>query len=281
MVREDFAKRYAAQQPISLHELLYPLMQGYDSVAVDADIELGGSDQRFNNLMGRELQQAYAPASGPATVSKKPPQMVLLMPLLEGTDGVVKMSKSYPDHCINLTDTPEAMFGKIMSIPDTLLSRYQTLLTPMPDSEIRELAVKMQLPQDQGGLNPRGVKAELAKTLVEQYYDKPAAELAEQDFIQRFKHNALPDKMPEILLIAGQPYELVSLMVEHTLALSRGEARRLIAGGGVRISVLQAGNALDAEKVSSSEHMIQGNLHEQRVLQVGKRRFLKLCFNAL
>jgi tyrosyl-tRNA synthetase len=143
LVREDFATRLKENRPISLHELFYPLMQGYDSVVIDADIELGGSDQRFNNLMGRELQLAYG--------RERAPQMVLLMPLLEGTDGKIKMSKSYPEHCINLTDDPENMFGKLMSIPDELIPRYELLMGLLIETQIEEQVRQMQ----NGELNPR------------------------------------------------------------------------------------------------------------------------------
>jgi tyrosyl-tRNA synthetase len=267
LVRDDFAKRYAAQQPISLHELLYPLMQGYDSVAVQADVELGGSDQRFNNLMGRELQQAYG--------LKQAPQLVLLMPLLEGTDGVVKMSKSYPDHCINLTDSPEAMYGKMMSIPDSLLGRYQLLLTSVTPQQIAEQAQKMTLPPDQGGINPRDVKAYLAHWLVQQYYTPEIAKQAETDFIQRFKHKALPDEMPSVSVEANTPYPLVALMVSHGLAPSNAEARRLITGGGVKLTPLAVdGTPQSPQKIDDADYVL--SIASTTVLQVGKRRFVKL-----
>jgi tyrosyl-tRNA synthetase len=268
LVRDDFAKRYAAQQPISLHELLYPLMQGYDSVAVKADVELGGSDQRFNNLMGRELQQAYGLAQAP--------QLVLLMPLLEGTDGVVKMSKSYPDHCINLTDPPEAMYGKMMSIPDSLLGRYQLLLTSVTPQQLAEQAEKMALPLDQGGINPRDVKAYLAHWLVQRYYTPELAQQAQADFVNRFKHKALPDEMPTVTVQANTPYPLVELLVTHGLAPSRAEARRLITGGGVKLTPLASdGTPQASEKIAAEDYVLTvaaGTV----VLQVGKRRFVKL-----
>jgi tyrosyl-tRNA synthetase len=260
LVRDDFAKRYSQEQPIHLHELLYPLMQGYDSVAVLADIELGGTDQRFNNLMGRELQTAYG--------CTKPPQLVLLMPLLEGTDGVVKMSKSYPAHCVNLTDPPDHMFGKLMSLPDAMISRYQHLLTPMTAEQIQEQQARFALPVDQGGMNPRDAKATLARWLVDQYYGVPSGEVAEAAFNAQFRDNAIPQDIPEVQLVAGQPHPLIDLMVAHNLAPSKAEARRLLAGGGVRLN----GDKLPTEP----DPVFTPQAGDSVVLQVGKRKFLRL-----
>jgi tyrosyl-tRNA synthetase len=257
LVREDFAIRLKENRPISLHELFYPLMQGYDSVVIDADIELGGSDQRFNNLMGRELQLAYG--------RKRDPQMVLLMPLLEGTDGKIKMSKSYPEHCINLTDDPENMFGKLMSIPDGLLPRYELLLGLLSEPQIEEQVRQMQ----NGELNPRDVKVQLAKYLVSQYYDMEAADKAEQAFITKFQKRDIPDEMPEVTLPADVPHAITVIMTEHQLAPSRNEARRLIQGGGVK---------LDGEKVADVDASLQRASGQSVVLQVGKRKFIRLNF---
>jgi tyrosyl-tRNA synthetase len=255
LVRDDFATRYQAQKPIYLHELLYPLMQAYDSVMVNADIELGGTDQRFNNLMGRELQTAYESGN---------PQMVLLMPLLEGTDGKIKMSKSYPEHCINLTDAPEDMLGKLMSIPDELIGRYQQLLTPATEAQIAQLEAAMF---DTHTMNPRDAKMNLAKWLVALYNGQAAADAAEAAFVNRFKLNQLPEEMPEVLIAPDTAHPLVGLMVEHQLAPSRGEARRLIQGGGVR---------LDGDnKVTDVEATLTLAAGEARVLQVGKRKFIR------
>src|SRR5574344_2839262 len=163
LTRDDFAKRMDEQKPIAIHEYFYPLMQAYDSVAVDSDIELGGTDQRFNVLLGREIQAAYG---------KKNPQMVILLPLLEGTDGVVKMSKSFPEHCISLTDNPKDMFGKLMSIPDDLINRYYSLLTSVSDLELKEISEKLA----SGKINPRDIKLELAYRITEEYYGKEGAD---------------------------------------------------------------------------------------------------------
>ncbi|MBK8189800.1 MAG: tyrosine--tRNA ligase [Vampirovibrionales bacterium] len=260
--RDDFSKRYADGRPIYLHELFYPLMQGYDSTQVDADVELGGSDQRFNNLMGRELQSADG---------KPDPQIVVLAPLLEGTDGKIKMSKSYPEHCINLTDSPEDFYGKLMSIPDEMIARYELLLTPMSEAQIAQQVEMMQRPADQGGVNPRDVKATLAKWLVSQYFSIEEADSVEQAFIRRFRHKEIPDAMPEVSAPADTDLSLSALMTEHGISPSRSEARRLIVGGGVR---------LDGEKVSDPDLAICRAAGDCLTLQVGKRRFLRLRFDA-
>lgn len=257
LAREDFANRLKENRPISLHELFYPLMQGFDSVEIDADIELGGTDQRFNNLMGRELQVAYG--------REKDPQMVLLMPLMEGTDGKVKMSKSYPENCINLTDTPEDMYGKMMSIPDELIPRYELLLGLLSEDQIQEQAAQFA----DGTLHPRDVKMHLAKYLVSQYHGPEGADRAEQDFVTRFQKREIPQDIPELSLSAGESHLLTALMVDHGLAPSRNEARRLIQGGGVK---------LDGEKVSDVDATLQQAAGTSIVLQVGKRKFLSLKF---
>lgn len=257
IAREDFSNRLKENRPISLHELFYPLMQGYDSVVVDADIELGGSDQRFNNLMGRELQIAYGRA--------KDPQMVLLMPLLEGTDGKIKMSKSYPENCINLTDSPENMYGKMMSIPDTLLNRYEFLLGLLNEEQVAEQERQFQA----GDLNPRDIKMHLAKYMVTQYHGSEAGDEAEQAFITKFQKREIPEDIPEFSMQAGSSYGLTALMTEQQLAPSRNEARRLIQGGGVK---------LNGEKVLDVEAQVNHAAGESVVLQVGKRKFLRLNF---
>jgi tyrosyl-tRNA synthetase len=257
LVREDFDKRLKENKPISLHELFYPLMQGYDSVMVDADIELGGTDQRFNNLMGRELQLAYG--------RQKDPQMVLLMPLLEGTDGKIKMSKSYPDHCINLTDTPEDMYGKLMSIPDPLLARYELLLGLLSEEQIEEQTRQIET----GELNPRDIKMHLAKYLVSQYHTNEDSEIAEQAFITKFQKRDIPEDIPETTLEAGASYPLTTLITDYQLAPSRNEARRLIQGGGVK---------LNGEKIEDTEAVLSFGSGNSLVLQVGKRKFLRLKF---
>lgn len=256
LAREDFSTRLRENQPIALHELFYPLMQGYDSVMLDADIELGGTDQRFNNLMGRELQIAYG--------READPQMVLLMPLMEGTDGKVKMSKSYPEHCINLTDSAEDMLGKMMSIPDSLLPRYELLMGLMDEEQLKD-----QAEQIAGGVNPRDIKMNLAKYLVSQYHSPEAAEQAEEAFIARFQKREIPDEMPEVALVAQLPHDLAALMVAHELASSRNEARRLIQGGGVKV---------DGQKIESPDATLLATAGASQVLQVGKRKFLRLQF---
>lgn len=257
IAREDFANRLKENRPISLHELFYPLMQGYDSVVVDADIELGGTDQRFNNLMGRELQIAYG--------RDRDPQMVLLMPLLEGTDGKVKMSKSYPEHCINLTDTPEDFYGKLMSIPDHLLGRYEFLLGLLNEEQLADQTQQFK----EGGLNPRDIKMHLAKYMVGQYHGPDAGEQAEQAFITKFQKRDIPEDIPELSLQGGVDYVLTALLTEHELAPSRNEARRLIQGGGVK---------LDGEKVGDVDAQLNLPAGSSVVLQVGKRKFLRLNF---
>lgn len=266
--RDDFTKRYQANTPIALHEFFYPLMQAYDSVMVRADVELGGSDQRFNNLLGRDMQLAFARLHGQTPLPD--PQLVLLMPLLEGTDGVVKMSKSYPDHCINLTDGPDELFGKLMSIPDALILRYEALLSPLTEEQLEQHRKLMSLPPDRGGVNPRDVKASLAKYIVGQYYGGDAGDAAETRFVQRFRNKALPDDMPEVVLAAATAHLVVDVMVNQGLAPSKTEARRLIEGGGVRLN--------GDEKVTTAEAMLQGAAGTSLVLQVGKRRFCRIQF---
>lgn len=256
LVREDFARRYNENKPISLHELFYPLMQGYDSVVIEADIELGGSDQRFNNLMGRELQTAYG---------KSDPQMVLLMPLLEGTDGKVKMSKSYPEHCINLTDPPGEMYGKMMSIPDDMIPRYELLLGLLNEQQIEEQNQQLAA----GQLHPRDLKSNLAKYIVSIYHSQQAAAEAEEGFVKQFRNREVPDDIPEVTLTAGEEHTVLDLMTEHRLAPSRNEGRRLIRGGGVKLA---------GEKVSDETETVSRPAGQDVVLQVGKRKFLRLRF---
>ncbi|MEM0951061.1 MAG: tyrosine--tRNA ligase [Cyanobacteria bacterium P01_H01_bin.74] len=257
IARDDFAKRLSEKKPISLHELFYPLMQGYDSVMVNADLELGGTDQRFNNLMGRALQQAYD--------SKPDSQLVLLMPLLEGTDGKIKMSKSYPDHCINLTDLPNEMFGKIMSIPDPLITRYELLLGLLTQEQVSQQEQQLA----SGQINPRDLKLWLAKFLIRIYYGETEAETAEQYFINTFQKKDIPDTMDEIALSAAQAVDLVKVLVENGLAPSRNEARRLIQGGGVKV---------DSEKVAAIDRQLHASPADSTVIQVGKRKFLKIVW---
>jgi len=252
LVRDDFSKRYAEGKPISVHEFFYPLMQAYDSVEVNSDIELGGTDQRFNVLLGRDIQTAYG---------KKHPQMVMLLPLLEGTDGVVKMSKSFPEHCISLTDSPKDMLGKLMSIPDGLIIRYYELLTDLSPAEIDEIRIKLENPET----NPRDLKMKLAKTIVGEYHSPEEAEKAEQEFINIFRNKGLPDEMDEYKVLQGSV--LVDFIAENNLTESKGEAKRLIKGGGIKI---------DNEKVVDLAQTIDFNGKESVIIQVGKRKFAKV-----
>lgn len=265
--RDDFNKRYTEGRPIYMHELFYPLMQGYDSVVIDSDIELGGSDQRFNNLMGRELQQAYW--RDDAEKSKKLTQLVILAPILEGTDGVVKMSKSYPEHCINLTDLPSDFYGKIMSISDAMIPRYEVLLTPMNEEQIAQQEKLMTLPPDQGGMNPRDVKANMAKWLVGEFFGQEAAQQAEAQFVAQFRNKQIPDDIPQVECAAGVDHSVLELIVSKGLAPSKSEARRLFASGAVKHQ---------GEKLPDDLAVVCGNVGDETVIQVGKRRYLKVCF---
>lgn len=268
LTREDFANRLAEQRPISLHELLYPMLQAYDSVVVEADIELGGSDQRFNNLLGRDLQAALAP--------DRPPQMVLLMPLLEGTDGKVKMSKTYAEHCINLTATPDEMFGKLMSIPDALIVRYEALLTNIDPEQLARHEAWFATPATMP-VNPRDLKLSLASWVVAQYHGAEAGQLAQEHFIKQFSQRQIPEDLPEITLPPGD-YPLVDLLVTHNLQPSKGEARRLIQGGGLKRRHPETPDK-DPEKLADPAASLQGVAGEQVIIQVGKRVFVKLNFN--
>ena len=250
MTRDDFAKRYAEGKPIAIHEFFYPLMQAYDSVAIDADIELGGTDQRFNTLLGRDIQAAYG---------KKYPQLVMMLPLLEGTDGVVKMSKTYPEHCISLTDSAKDMFGKLMSIPDTLITRYYSLLTDVPQSEL----VKMDEEIASNSINPRDIKMALAHMITEEYHGKEGADKAQEDFINVVSNKGIPDDIQSVKIDAET--SILDLLVELSFVQSKGEAKRLIQGGGVKI---------DGEKVSDMGFVVKPQMDV--VLQAGKRKFAKL-----
>lgn len=250
MTRDDFAKRYAEGRPISIHEFFYPLMQAYDSVAIDADIELGGTDQRFNTLLGRDIQSAYG---------KKYPQLVILLPLLEGTDGVVKMSKTYPEHCISLTDSAKDMFGKLMSIPDNMITRYFSLLTDATKEELE--AYDKQI--EDGSINPRNIKMKLAHQITEEYHGKEGADKAQEEFINVVSNKGIPEDIQEVKVEQGK--NILDLITELKFTASRGEAKRLIQGGGVKI---------DDEKITDMGYTI--SFEESVVLQAGKRKFAKL-----
>jgi tyrosyl-tRNA synthetase len=249
--RDDFGKRYGANQPIAIHEFLYPLVQGYDSVALEADVELGGTDQKFNLLMGRQLQQAAG----------QKPQIVLTMPLLEGLDGVNKMSKSM-DNYIGITDSPDEMFGKLMSISDDLMWRYFELLSFRPLADIEALRTRVQ-----SGENPRDIKFELGEEIVARFYDGSAAAKARDSFINRFRKNEIPDEMPEFTLQCDSSGALgiANLLSQAELVSSNGEAFRMIKQGAVKI---------DGQRIEDKGlEIAAGNTH---VYQVGKRRFARV-----
>ena len=248
--RDDFSKRYAAGQPIAIHEFLYPLIQGYDSVAMKADVELGGTDQKFNLLVGRELQKHYG----------QKPQVILTMPILEGLDGVQKMSKSLNNY-IGINEPPEEMFGKLMSISDDLMWRWFELLSFRPMEEIRRLQ------QDVAeGANPRDIKFQLGREIVARFHDGAAAEAAQAAFVARFLKGAMPDEMPEFELAGGDDgLGIASLLKEAGLTGSTSESFRMIKQGAVRI---------DGARVEDRGMAIAaGNTH---VFQVGKRRFARV-----
>jgi tyrosyl-tRNA synthetase len=246
--RDDFQKRYASGQPIALHELLYPLVQGYDSVALRADVELGGTDQKFNLLVGRHLQE----------VSGQVPQIVLTMPILEGLDGVQKMSKSLGNY-VGITEPPEEMFGKLMSISDTMMWRYFDLLSFEPVTTIAQWRR-----QTEEGLNPRDIKFRLALELVGRFHGTAAAEEAKAAFIARFRDGAVPDDMPEFELV-GESYPLAQALRDIGLCASSSDALRQIVQRAVRV---------DGERVEDRGLALAAG-HEY-VVQVGKRRFARV-----
>lgn len=247
--RDDFSKRYAANQSIAIHEFLYPLVQGYDSVALEADIELGGTDQKFNLLVGRDMQKAYGKAQ----------QAILTVPILEGLDGVQKMSKSL-DNYIGINDAPNDMFGKLMSVSDELMWRYFELLSFRSITEIQ--AFEQQIAE---GANPRDIKFLLCEEIIARFHDQAAADAAKQDFIQRFQKNAIPDEMPELALSLGDGLAIANLIKEAELCASTSEAMRMVKQGAVKI---------DGEKVANPKQVISAS--EAFVLQVGKRKFARI-----
>ncbi|HEY7784937.1 MAG TPA: tyrosine--tRNA ligase [Pyrinomonadaceae bacterium] len=251
--RDDFAKRLQDERPIALHELLYPLTQAYDSVALKADVELGGTDQKFNLLMGRNLQREY----------EQDAQICVIMPLLEGTDGVQKMSKSLGNY-IGITETPQEIFGKVMSISDELMWRYYELLTDLTTAEIASLKTAAK----SGVRNPRDIKADLAKRIVTDFHSAKAAEDAEEDFVRRFRKKEIPDEVEELSLPLDE-YRLPRLLTEVAgLAASVAEARRLITQGAVRV---------DGQRVEDTNFLVDlKNPGNAVLLQVGKRRFVRV-----
>jgi tyrosyl-tRNA synthetase len=244
--RDDFSKRYASGQPIAIHEFLYPLCQGYDSVAMKADVELGGTDQKFNLLVGRELQKHYG----------QPPQCVLMMPLLEGLDGVNKMSKSLGNY-VGIAEPPKEIFGKLMSVSDELMWRYFELLSFRGNEEIAKL--KREVAE---GRNPRDVKVSLAQEIVARFHSQADAVAALADFEARFQKGALPDEMPELTLASAS---IAQVLKQAGLVASTSEALRMIDGGGVRAN---------GERVSDKSLMLGSG--ETVVLQVGKRKFARI-----
>ena len=245
--RDDFAKRYGSNQPIAIHEFLYPLVQGYDSVAMKADVELGGTDQRFNLLMGRELQKHYG----------QPPQCVVMMPLLEGLDGVNKMSKSLGNY-IGISEAPKEIFGKTMSVSDVLMWRYYDLLSFRSSTEIAALKRAVE-----DGRNPRDVKVMLAQELVARFHGARAAEEALADFEARFQRNAIPEDLPEVTIVAGsEGLALFQVLKQAGLTGSTSEAMRMIEQGAVR---------LNGERADDKGLRLCAG--ETLVLQVGKRKF--------
>ena len=251
--RDDFSKRYANQQPISLHEFLYPMMQAYDSVCIEADVEMGGTDQLFNLLAGRELMEKM----------DMEPQVCITLPLLEGTDGVKKMSKSYGNY-IGLTDEPADMFGKVMSIPDELMVKYFRLASDLPVAEVDAIEEGLA----SGRLHPNKVKRQLAANIVTLYHDADAAVHAEAEFNRIFKQHDVPEDMPEhaVELAGGEVY-VPRLLADLGMAKSAGEGRRLIDGGGVKV---------DGQALAKGAYNVAPERLDGVVLQVGKRKFARI-----
>jgi len=246
--RDDFSKRYKNGEPISVHELLYPLMQGYDSVALRADVELGGSDQKFNLLVGRELQRNYG----------QEPQVIITMPLLEGLDGVQKMSKSLGNY-IGIHESPGEIFGKVMSVNDELMFRYYDLLTDTPAKEIARLRQEIAA----GTLNPMAVKIDLAKSIIADFHSQAAAEAAEAEFIKVFRNKETPDDA-EVLAL-GEDEPLVDFLVRHQVLSSRGEVKRVHAQGGIY---------LDNERPAEITWVLKKG--RSYLLKIGKRKFYRI-----
>ncbi len=250
MERDDFTKRFKGGIPISVHEFLYPLMQGYDSVALKSDLELGGTDQKFNLLVGRELQKEYG----------QEPQCILTMPLLEGTDGVEKMSKSKNNY-IGIGEAPESMFGKLMSISDTLMWRYFELLSFQSLDAIAALRAETE-----SGRNPRDAKVMLAQEIVTRFHSRQAAEAALAAFEARFRDGAIPENIPEINVL-GAPIGILKLLREAGLVASGAEAQRNVEQGGVRV---------DGDKIEDKALQLSAGKY---VLQVGKRKFARVTIS--
>lgn len=252
--RDDFHKRFTGQQPIAIHEFLYPLVQGYDSVALEADLEMGGTDQKFNLLVGRELQKQ----------SGQRPQSVLTMPLLEGLDGVNKMSKSLGNY-IGITEPAKEIYGKVMSISDELMLRYYELLSDVDLQTLQK--IKDGVAGKEGGAHPMESKKALAQEIVARFHGQAAGERAAEEFVQQFKQKEIPDDVPEVTLSYDGPVWICRLLTDAGLTASNGEARRLVAQGGVKIN---------GEKVDNPDLEIAPG--SDLILQAGKRRFAKIIF---
>ena len=251
--REDFSNRFSNQLPISIHEFMYPLVQGYDSVALKADVELGGTDQKFNLLVGRELQREWGQA----------PQCVITMPLLEGLDGVNKMSKSLGNY-IGINEPADEIYGKVMSTSDELMVRYYELLSDLTMAEFEQLKADLK----NGAVHPMEAKKQLAREIVARYHGTDAARVADENFVKRFKNNETPDEMPEFTLKSeGEKVLLCKVLAEAQLVKSNSEGRRSIQGGGVKVN---------GEKIADENLEVAAT--GEYVIQVGKRRFAKVRF---
>ncbi len=248
--RDDFSKRYASGQPIAIHEFLYPMIQGYDSVVLKADVELGGTDQKFNLLMGRELQKSHG----------QTPQVIITMPILEGLDGIQKMSKSLNNY-IGVSDVPDEMFGKIMSVSDELMWRYFELLSFRPMTEIEQFKTDIK-----NGTNPRDIKFILAKEIIARFHDEASAEKAQQNFIDRFKKGKIPDDIEELEMLSSDgSLGIAYILKDSGMTSGTGEAIRMIKQGAVKI---------DGEKISDTKLTVDSGT--TKVYQVGKRKFAKV-----
>ncbi len=250
--RDDFNNRFKSGIPISMHEILYPLAQGMDSVYIKSDVELGGTDQKFNLLVGRDLQREYG----------QEPQIILTMPLLVGTDGKEKMSKSYGNY-IGISDTPDDIYGKTLSIPDNLIFTYFELTTNISKEELKQIKLQLENPE----INPRDLKRKLARTLVTLYYNEEKAKEAEENFDRLFIKKDIPENVPEMKLDKPE-INIIDLLLQTKFASSKSEARRLIEQGGVSVS---------GEKITDLDAKVI--LNSEKILKVGKRKFIKLSTN--
>ena len=248
--RDDFTKRFKSGMAISIHELLYPLAQAMDSVAIKSDVELGGTDQKFNLLVGRDIQREF----------DVEPQVILTMPLLVGTDGVEKMSKSY-DNYIGISESPQEIFGKTLSISDDLIYTYFELATDVPNQKLKEIKKQLADPK----INPRDIKRKLARTLVRMYHSEEAAKQAESEFDKIFIKKDIPDELNEHKIKGKKEIGIVDLIMEVKFAPSKSEAKRLVTQGGV---------SLNGEKIDDINHSIK--LNGEKILKVGKRKFIKI-----